>query len=249
MKRSMFAAAAAVCTLLFGISTSIAQDGVRHFRPIEIWSCNFNDGMDMGDMDEIYEDLNEGPGNPSYSGFHLNPYFVGTRSQDNDFIYLGVWENGSDMADTDPSESDIEAAWDETADCSGFLYASTRIQEFPEDTGDSTGPFVLTVSDCAVEDGRTAGQALGGLSRFNDYKVANGSTVPTFVWFPALGDGDADFDFKLLMSFPGMQAYGNFFSWYEDNAIYQTQGAMLDGLVDCDDARFYFGRNVVDNSE
>ena len=249
MKRSMLAAVATVCTLFFGMSISVAQDGPSHFRPVEIWSCSFNDGMDMDDMNDVYEDINEGPGDSSYSGFHLDPYFVGARSQDFDFIYLGVWENGSDMSDFDPSDNDVEDAWNEAANCSGFLYASTRIQEIPEDAGDATGPFALVVSDCTIEEGRSAGQAVGAMNRFNDYKVANGSTVPTFVWFPALGDGNADFDFKLVMSFPGMQAYGHFFNWYEDNAIYQAQGAMMDGLVDCDDGRLYFGRNVVSNSD
>lgn len=248
MKKLLFAAAAMACTLFFGMSTSVAQDGPAHFRPVEIWSCNYNDGMDVGDMNDIYEDMNEGPADSTYSGFHLDPYFVGTRSRDTDFIYLGVWENGADMSDVD-TESDIETTWGETADCAGFLYASTRIQEFPEDAGDASGGFALVVSDCVIADGRSAAQAMGALNRFNDYKVANGSTVPTFAWFPALGDGDADFDLKLVMSFTGMQAYGNFFNWYEDNAVYQTQGAMMDGLLDCDDARLYVGRRVVGNSE
>ena len=245
MKRSLYIAAATALSVVLGMPAALAQDGPPHFRPLEVWSCTYNDGMDEGDMNDIYEDLNEQPDGGNYSGYHMDPYFVGTRSQDTDFIYIGVWENGADMPDMIPSQVDTEQAWDEAASCSGYLYASLRIQELAEDDG--SGNFVLVVSDCRIGDGHSSAQAMGGLMRYNDYKKSKGSTVPTFAWFPALGDGnaDAEFDFKLAMAFPSLKGYGTFFNWYEDNAIYQAQGEMLDGLVDCDDGRLYFGRTVV----
>lgn len=250
MKRSFLAAAVAACTLFMGMGPSFAQDeGVPQFRPVELWACSYRDGKDESDFDDVLEDLVEAVGDDVYAAFRLAPVFRGP-DQAFDFIYLGVWESGasmgSDMAGYAETMGDVNEAWDETVDCpASIMFASLRIQDDAGDDG--PGNFMLTVSDCSLGHGMSNGQALGALTRFNDYRVANGSTVGTIVWFPVYGGGGADFNFKLAHVYSGAQHFGDSFQWFVDNQAYLVQEDMMSGVVSCDVPRVYNGETIMNN--
>lgn len=250
MPRRIIAAAGAACTLLLGSAISIAQDGPPEFRPVELWACNYNERKDADDFARAMRLMVAGTGEEKYAAYKLTPNFRGPN-QDFDFIYIGVWENGTtmgrDMTNYAENGAAAIAAWDEAVNCpiSG-LFASYRIQAI-EDGGDGAGRFMLTVSDCKVNHGNNAGQAIGALQRYNDYRVANGMTIPTFAWFPAFGGGDADFDFKLVEAYSGPQHFGDAWQWFTDHAAYDVLDDMMDGIVDCDEARVYAGETIMNN--
>lgn len=247
MKRLFLAASIAAFTMSIGIPTSYGQEGGPQFRPLEMWACTFKDRKDQDDMDEAYAMFADG--DAPYAAFQLNPYFVGDRREDFDFIFIGVWESGSamgaDMA-TYLGNADDEAgqAWDETVDCASLMFASTRIQA-PQPGEDGT--FVLAISDCNVGKGHSNGQAAGAIGRFNAYRVANGMEVGTILWYPVAGGGGAEFDFKLVSAFTGPQHWGDYFSWYVDHEAYNVQGQIMDGIVSCDESRIYTGRTIMNN--
>jgi hypothetical protein len=103
------------------------------------------------------------------------------------------------------------------------------------------------VSDCNVSHGNSNGQAIGAISRFNEYRVDNGMEIGTIAWFPVYGGGEAEFDFKLLNVYTGPQHLGDGFSWYVDHQAYNVEGPMMEGVVDCDEARMYLGRTLMDS--
>jgi hypothetical protein len=247
MKKLLLAAFTAALSLGIGISTAFAQDGPQ-FRPVELWACTFRDGKDQEDMDDVYEMIEEGTGDAQYAAFQINPYFAGNRNQEFDFIYLGVWNSGSemgaDLANYFASNQEAGEAWDETVDCGSSLYASSRIQA-PQQTDDGT--FMLAVSDCKLAHGNSNAQAAGAISRFNDYRVANGMEVGTILWYAVAGGGGAEFDFKLVNAFTGPQHWGDYFSWYVDNQAYNVEGPMTEGIVACDESRVYVGRTLMNN--
>ena len=90
-------------------------------------------------------------------------------------------------------------------------------------------------------------QELAAIRKYNDYRVANGLTVGTFVWFPAYGDGNADFDFKIVTAYDGPRAWGDAGQWFTDNAAYRTRNAIGEGILSCDEARMYTGTTLMDN--
>ena len=246
MTRLLISALITLLACAAGLAPSQAQDGPPQFRPLEVWACSFNDGMDQGDMDDVYEDLVADTGDTAYAAFQINPYFAGQFGQNFDFVYLGAWADGSVMgADLATYLGTPDDAWDETVSCEGSMFASNWIQ--PIDAPDEEGNFVLTVSDCTVDHGSTAGQAVGAISRYNDYRVANGMTIGTLVWFPVYGGGDAEFDFKLVHVYQGPQHLGDSFKWSVDNAAYNVSNSMRQGLVSCDEARMYTGHTIMNN--
>ena len=73
-----------ICSLT--ISTAvIADDHVSaEQRPVEIWTCSFNDGKSMKDLDAWYEDFNafaDSMTNSRVSSFMWVPNFVGNLEQ------------------------------------------------------------------------------------------------------------------------------------------------------------------------
>lgn len=244
MKKLIMSAAAFALTI--GMVPVHAQDGPPQFRPVEVWACSFNDGMDQDDLDDVYEDIVEAAGDTAYAAFQLNPFFTGTFGQNIDLIYIGAWADGSVMgADMAGYVGGDDYGWDDTVDCQSFMYASNWIQE--GGTPNEAGTFMMAISDCNVDHGNTPAQAVGALSRYNDYRVANGLTVATLVWFPVYGGGNAEFDFKVANVFDGPQAMGDAFKWSVDNAAYNASSAMMQGVVDCDEARVYSGRTIMNN--
>ena len=250
MKKLLLGVLAMVLTPLAGLNVAAAQDGSPpNFRPVELWACSFRDGKDQDDMNDVYDGLREGATDAPYAAYQLIPYFAGDLAAQFDFIYIGVWESGAAMGpDVDNYLSNVAAdiGWEETVECVSALYASTRI-EAPPDEPPEDGNFVLTISDCNVAHGRTTAQAMGALNRFNDYRVANGMTVPTIAWFSVFGGGDAEFDFKLLHVFENVTGVGNWFQWSVDNAAYRVSGDMMEGLVSCDESRMYLGSTIMNN--
>jgi len=250
MKRLLLAASTAACTLLMGTSVTFAQDGPPQFRPIEMWTCSYAGRNDRDDLDSVYEGIVESAGDEAYAAWHLDPYFAGSRANDFDFFYLGAWEDGTtmgrDLTNYLANATDVGEAWDEALDCVAHMFASNRIQANPA-TDDGTGNFILTVSDCNVAHDSNPAQAIGALQRFNAYRVANGSTVGTFAWFPVYGDGEAEFDFKLAQAYADFQALGDAFQWSVDNQAYNVSDAMTQGVVDCDEARVYTGTTIMNN--
>ena len=246
MIRLLISALATVSIYAVGLASAQAQDGPPQFRPLEIWTCSFNDGKDQGDMDDVYESLVEDAGDTAYAAFQINPYFAGQFAQNFDFVFLGAWADGSVMgADLATYLGMPDDDWDEVADCQGSMFASNWIQ--PMAAPNDMGNFVITVSDCTVDHGSSAAQAVGAIVRFNDYRVANGKTIGTLVWFPVYGGGDADFDFKLAHVYEGAQQLGDSFKWTIDNAAYNVSNSLRQGLVSCDDARLYTGRTIMNN--
>lgn len=215
-----------------------------------MWVCSYRDGKDQGDMDNAFEEFVEATADDAYAGYRLVPSYV-TGEQAFDFIYLGVWESGSmmgrDLADYAAKGDDADEAWDEVADCpASLMYGSIRIQQ-NDDADAGTGDFMLSISDCKVGHGVSNGQALGALRRFNDYRVANGSSVGTIAWFPIYGGGGVEFDFKLAQVYSGPQHFGDSFQWNVDNQAYLVREDMLDGVVSCDVPRLYNGDTILNN--
>lgn len=250
MKRLLLAAMIAACTLFTGMGLTFAQDGPPQFAPVELWACDFRDGMDQGDLNDIYEDLVSLAGDTPTAIRHLIPYLRGPQ-QDMDFIYLQTWPNGStmggDVASYMENGTAVDEDWEETVDCSASLLYGRLMINQPSADPDADDNFMLTVSDCIIADGRSAGQAIGAIEQYNEYRVANGSDITTLLWFPVYGGGGAEFDFKLIHAYDDYQELGDSFQWVVDNQAYQVNQQMTDGLVSCDEARVYIGNNIMNN--
>lgn len=83
------------------------------------------------------------------------------------------------------------------------------------------------------------------IRKYNDYHVAHGLNVDTFMWFPV--HGDADLDFKIATAYAGPRAWGDAGQWFVDNAAYRTRSDLGEGILECDEARMYMRTTFMDN--
>jgi len=252
MRRLFLVTLTAAFTFSLNISTTFAQDGPPQFRPVEMWVCSFKDRKDQDDMNNVYEMIEANDETGGYAAWQLNSYMTGSRGQNSDFIYLGAWADnstmGTDLEDAWQNHPEIDEAWEEVVDCRGLMFASLRVQANPEGA-DGDGSFMLSVTDCNTGHGIGNSQAVAAIRKFNDYRVANGVTLGTFVWFPVHGDGNADFDFKIATAYAGPRAWGDAGQWFTDNAAYRTRNDIGEGILECDEARMYIGTTLMDNRD
>lgn len=252
MRKLLLSITSAIAIAVSGISLSFAQDdGPPNFVPVEMQVCNYNDGKNAGDfddaMDKMLQWMEENDGAP-YAAWKINKWYAG-GTQDWDFLYLGAWPDGSTMGRDNQQygatgEDAIEAFLD-VADCpASLMFASLQAKAPAESDGQGDG-FVLNISNCNVADGRDTWDAIAAMEAFAAYRDANGSPGGTYLWFPVLGGGEEDFDFKLVNSFASIEAYGDYFQWTVENAAYAKSGELTDGLVDCDVPRGYVGDTIV----
>ena len=109
------------------------------------------------------------------------------------------------------------------------MFASLNLQPAPE-PGQAGDTFMLTVQDCKTGHAIGNRQAVDAIRAFNDYRVSNGMAIPTFVWFPTAGNGEADFDFKLVHAYADAQTWGNSVQWFTENMAYLTRGQIMDEM-------------------
>ena len=249
MKKFSVAAIAAILTLPAGISGALAQENRPGWYPLEMWACSFKDRKDQDDMDAVYKMISEETDTP-YGAWQMNPYLVGNRIEDFDFIYIGAWPNGNvmgaDIANLFSGQYASSSAWGEVVDCMGSMYTGINIKPNP-DVED--GHYFLSVSDCNSGHGVSNGQAVNGIRRYADYLEENGQSLGVHVWFPAHGGGEADFDFKLLYVYGGPGAWGDAWQWRVNNMAVQARRNYMDGVVSCDESRLYSTRTLMNTMD
>lgn len=247
MKKLILAAFAAALTILTVVPGAFAQDNRPGVFPIEMWACTFKDRKDQDDMDAVYEQI-DAESDAAYGAWQLNPWMAGDLNQQFDFLYIGAWASGNvmgaDVANLFSGDSESSESWDETVDCTSFLYTGIDIQQTPNE---EDGHYFVTLSDCRAGKGVSNGQAVNGIRRFNDYLVENGLTVGTDVWFPVHGNGDAEFDFKLVHVYTGPEQWGDAWQWRVNNQAFQARRNYMNGVVSCDESRLYSTRTLMNS--
>ena len=256
MRKILISLAAAIVVAISGVTITFAQDdGPPNFVPVEMQVCNYRDGKDSGDFDKAMGEMTDwmaANDSAPYAGWKIDKWITG-GTQDFDFLFLNAWPNGStmgqDITHYVATANDAIEAFDDAAECPAtLLFASLMVKAPPESDG-QTDDFVLTFSDCNVADGRKTGDAIDAIREYAAYRDANGSPGGTYVWFPVLGGGDEDFDFKLLNSYENVAGYGDFYQWNIENASYLKRNELMRGLVDCDVSRAYIGDTIINTMQ
>ncbi len=102
--------------------------------------------------------------------------------------------------------------------------------------------------DCSVEDGHEMGEALGAHRKFSSYMDGKGSTTSGWIFFPAMGAGQIEYDYKLVL------ANADYPSLTTDSEILtngggrQEAGKIFGGITDCDSARLYHAELIRDGA-
>ena len=248
MKAMRTTVASAALFLLVGSGPVIAdnheEDSGDGFIPIEIFACNFEEGMGPDDLNAVTAKWNEwmdGEGATDYFAAHMYPNF--SSDMGFDVAWIGGWRDGNAMgAGADMWMGGGAALREEFAsvvDCpTHTLFASMRMKA-PAESGEDDNTFALSFSNCSVKEDKEFEEIAAAQEAWNAYADEHGFVGGTWYFWPVWGEAqDADYDFKVVGSTPNYTTLGANFQLMADGHWRKSQEIWGD-VLDCDSSRIY----------
>jgi len=247
MKKIFTTAVSAVIFLFVGASGALAQEEESddlNAVPVETFTCDFNEGKGPGDLNGVIEEWNawmDSTGQTSYFAATLWPHYFGELAFD--VGWLGAWPDANAMgAGTDhwlTNGGEVGAKFGAVLDCTSHTnYVSINVKESPDSDDDSDNKFVLTFSNCSVEEGKTFDDVLAAQDTWNAYADENGFIGGAWILWAIYGGDNEDYDFKYVESSPDYTTFGADYQRYSDGAYLKAEEIWQD-VMDCDSGRVY----------
>lgn len=230
-------------------SQVIAQDGedTPTLNPVEIFTCNYLKGKDRTDLDKVITRWNAwtDKNNPTpYDAWVLTPAFTGPEITF-DVAWLGTWPSYADMGTSEQiwrdKGADMNAAFFELFSCDQHVSMAVLPMQPRSDLGDSG---LVRFMDCAVAEGKNPEQAVEAHSKFSKYMKGKGADTSAWIFFPGMGAGKIDYDYKLVLfdsDYPSLTKSGDIIS---NAGGWKEAGTTFGGITDCDSARMYHADRV-----
>jgi hypothetical protein len=252
MRKLLKSGGAAALSLLVGMSAADAQvtsEGMGKIVPVHLYACNFNDGQNMSDMNNVIERWNEfmdEQGVDSYAAWTLVPYHYG-GDQMADVLWLGAYRDGNAMGEgTDmwlTAGGDLAADFAEVATCQAHLGFSSAMYKAPP-SGNTPDSGILEMSNCKMKDGVRYSDVRSAEIEWAEYMNENDSRAATYHWFPTHGGGDQDFNYKIVSAYENYTQYGKDWEHGANGGGRAVSVGLFGDLDDCDDARVYVATSI-----
>jgi hypothetical protein len=248
MKKTLTTAMSALLFLFVGSGTALAQEEESDditAVPVETWTCNYKEGQGPDDLDRVnaeWNDWMDDQGQTDYFAATLTPHYFGERLFD--IGWLGAWTDGNAMgAGTDHwinEGGEMAAKYFEVLDCESHTnFVSLNVKRAPQnDDDDSDNSFVLTFSNCSMEEDKEFEEFLAAQKEWNTYADENGFVSSAWVLFPAYGESNNDYDFKYVTSAADHTTFGANYQLYSDGH-WRKSSEIFGDLLDCDVSRVY----------
>lgn len=256
MKRLLISIISGGLVLTAGFVQADEHEGGDPASPVEIFACNFNDGMGPADFDAPTAKFNSWADKRNwteYSAWTLMKYYAGA-AQDFDFLWVGAAPSAQAMGRMQDQwlaeGTKVQDAFNEVSTCEGHAnFASLTIKEPPERANSDN--LVVSFSDCNMADGMMFGDVMPGLSEWAKYRDGHGSKAGMWVWFPAYGQGGEEFDFKFISAWENLEDQGADWDQYSAEGWAKAE-ELFAGKLSCDASRVYLAANrrrAADNDE
>jgi hypothetical protein len=234
--------------LLTGPVTVSAQDGAIKVIPVELFTCNYNEGKGPSDLDAAVDKWNAWADKAElddYAAWTLTPYYFGAE-QEFDVIWLGAGKDGAALGRAQDEymaeNAGIHEAFSAALTCDAHAhFASIRYKAGPK--GKTPDNSILTFSDCKYKEGATFSVLSAAMDDWSRHQTDAGSTSTIFQWYPVYGGGGEDFSFKWIEAYKNLAELGADFDRYGNGGGYKTRNRLLHHLIDCDSARAYVAKN------
>jgi hypothetical protein len=242
-------AASAAVLLAVSAGPVLAQDEESEalpVRPVEGWTCKYNEGKGRADLDEVNEEWNEWMderGQDDYLAFIMTPQFFGELAFD--VAWIGVARDGHAFgAGTDlwlSEGGEVGAKFGEVITCSshsGFI--SMNIKRMPPSDEEGDGQFVLNFSNCSFkkEGEGVFEEFMAAQGEWNAYADEHGFDYNAWLWWPLYGESDDSYDFKYVVGASDYTTVGSNWQLYADGH-WRKSSDLFEGLLDCDVSRVY----------
>jgi hypothetical protein len=202
---------------------------------VDFRACNFQSGKSMEDLDKVSAKFRQyaNKNDFAYSAWTLTPqYHNGVGF---DVGWLGAWPNGDaygvSMDKWATSGRGLQAEFDQVIDCSSRheLALSLPINA-PEGT---PADGLLMIYQCTLEDGKTLGDAYAAHLKWGTVKKGMGFLDNSWMFQPAIGAGDIDFDYYHAVVFYRHSDLGAAMELYANGGGVEKHDKILGGISSC----------------
>jgi hypothetical protein len=248
MKKLIAASVATCFVLIAGSGTVLAQNASSLVIPVELFTCNYNEGKGPADLDKIIVKWNswaDKTGSEDYSAWTLTPYYFGP-DQEFDLIWLGAAKTAVALGQIQDAylneNAGLQAGFAEVLSCDAHSnFASLNYKAAPD--GASPKNSILTFSDCTYKEGSSFEAMSAAMGEWSQHLTNAGSEAAIFHWYPAFGGGGEEFSFKWLEAHENLASLGADYDSYGTGKGYEVFGGLFDDLIDCDSTRAYVAQN------
>ena len=235
--------------MLLSVSAGLADsheaktDEANYARPVETFSCRYNEGKGPADLDAVVKKFNawgDKQGIDNYWAWTMVPYYF-SPAQEFDLLWMGASPDAKTLGKVQDqwlaSGGKVQDSFNEVLTCDAHSNAAVlQMKESPERADRSRG--VVSFSDCKMADGVTFDDMYPALAEWSKYITEQGSKSGMFVFFPAYGGGGEKFDFKWVNSHQNLEEMGEDWDNYSQTG-WEKANELFAGKLDCDSARAY----------
>jgi len=245
----MTAAASAAVLLAVGAAPVLADEhesDASPMRPVEGWTCTYNEGKGRADLDKANAAWNEWMDEHDqhdYVAFIMTPQFYGEWNFD--FAWIGVardghvFGSGTDLWLNEGGE--VAAMFNDAISCgSHSAFVSMNVKRMPPSDEEGDGKFVVNFSNCSLKQkGDEAwDKFMAANDEWNAYADENGFEYNAWMWWPIYGETDDSYEFKFVSATSDYTTLGANWQLYTDGH-WQKSNELFDEHVDCDISRVY----------
>lgn len=215
--------------------------------PVEFWSCSFNDGKDMDDLNKAIDAFNNwaDKNDDSQVAWVLTPQFFGPQNTI-EVAWLGVWPDGNAWGKHQDafaaSGGKVFAGFMDVVSCNAHEMATSLGINPPQEP--PQGGVVL-FSQCTVAEGKTVEDAVAA-HRQVAAKMSGKSGANSWLFFPGSGtasQGDG-LQYWQVLGFENNAALGAAWENYTNGGGWKTVTTMLAAATSCGDTTTWSARRV-----
>jgi hypothetical protein len=243
--RIFLSALASIFALGTLCSQAMAQEGEKApaLNPVEVFTCNYLDGKDRGDLDKVITRWNKWADDnyPSpYTAWVMTPAFYGPEITF-DVAWLGGWGNYADMGENlnvwQTKGGKMNAEFFNVLSCDTHGSMAVMPMQPP---GEPTSSSLVRFMDCKIQEDDGGKDMVAAHREFKDYMRSKGSETAGWLFFPGMGAGKIDYDYKLVLANADHGSLAKDGEIIVNGGGWGKAGKTFDGVVaDCDSPRLY----------
>ena len=226
------------------VSPAMAQemDKAPTLNPLEVYTCNYLDGKDRGDLDKVIDRWNTwtDANDPApYTAWVLTPVFFGPEITF-DLVWMGAWPTNAAMGKSlqtwQDKGSKMNGEFFNVFSCDQHSSMAVLPMQPPAEPLETA---LVRFMDCSVAEGKSPQEAVQAHAMFKKYMMSKGSDSGGWIFFPGMGSGKIDFDYKLVL------ANADYASLAKDSEIIANGGGWMEAaktfkdVAQCDSPRLY----------
>jgi hypothetical protein len=203
--------------------------------PVDFRACNFQKSKGMIDLEKVSAKFREyaNKNDFAYSAWTLTPQYH--NGADFDVGWLGAWPNGEafgvSMERWNTTGRALQEEFNQVMDCSGrHEMAGSLPINAPEGTPEDG---ILMFYPCTLHDGKTLPEAYAAHLKAGIAMKGLGSLADSWMFQPAAGAGDIDFDYYHVVGFSRYSDMGATMEMYANGGGKREQQKILGSISSC----------------